>query len=190
MELALWFVSRAAGLVVLPLLTLSLVLGVVGAGRVTGERWPRFALAALHRNISLMTVLFLAVHVASSIIDPYAGIGWLDAFVPFVSVYHPFWLGVGAIASDLFIAVILTSILRARIGLRMWRAVHWAGYLCWPVGLVHGIEIGGKDTWLSWVMSINVTCVLVVVLAVVWRLRLSSHPDTEVRRAAADTVGR
>ena len=185
MDLALWFASRATGLVALPLLTLSLVLGIVAAGRMASERWPRFALAALHRNISLMTVLFLAVHVSTSIIDPYAGIGWLDAVVPFISVYQPLWLGLGAIALDLLIALLVTSLLRTRISVRLWRAVHWTGYACWPIALVHGLGIGGKDSGLGWVISLNVICVLVVGAALIVRLRGGGHPDNAVRRAAS-----
>ncbi|WP_028921112.1 ferric reductase-like transmembrane domain-containing protein [Pseudonocardia acaciae] len=183
----LWFASRATGLVALVLLTMSLVLGIVGSNRVASVRWPRFALSGLHRNISLMTVLFLAVHASSAIIDPYAGIRWVDAVVPFVSSYHPFWLGLGAVALDLMLALIGTSLLRTRLSHRLWRTVHWAGYLVWPLAVVHGLVIGGKDSKLSWVISLNVTCALVVLVAVVWRLRSASHPDSEARRAA--TVG-
>lgn len=184
MELALWFASRATGLVALPLLTASLVLGIVGAARAASQRWPRFAVAALHRNVSLLAVVFLTVHVSSAIIDPYAGIGWLDCVVPFLSVYHPFWLGLGAVALDLLIAVAITSLLRTRISVRLWRAVHWGGYACWPVALAHGLGIGGKDSQLGWVLSLNVTCVAVVVVVLISRLRAGRHPDTEARRAA------
>lgn len=183
----LWFASRATGLVALPLLTTSLVLGIAGSARAASVGWPRFALAGLHRNISLMTVLFLAVHVSSSIIDPYAGIRWLDAVVPFVSGYHPFWLGLGAVALDLVLALIVTSLLRTRLSHRLWRTVHWAVYLCWPVAMVHGLGIGGKDTHLSWVISLNAACALVVLVALVWRFRSAAHPDSQARRAA--TVG-
>jgi sulfoxide reductase heme-binding subunit YedZ len=186
-ELALWFASRATGLVALPLLTMSLVLGIVGAGRAASERWPRFAVAALHRNISLLTMVFLAVHVSTAIIDPYAGIGWLDAVVPFGSVYHPFWLGLGAVALDLLVAVVVTSLLRTRLSVGLWRAVHLAGYLCWPLALVHGVGIGGQDRHLGWVISLNVTCASVVVAALISRLRAGRHPDSAARRAA--TVG-
>lgn len=184
MDLALWFASRATGLVALPLLTVSLVLGIVGAGRGASERWPRFTVAALHRNIALMSVLFLAVHVSTAIIDPYAGIGWLDAVVPFGSVYRPFWLGLGSVALDLMLAVLVTSLLRPRISLRLWRAVHWAGYGCWPIAVAHGLGVGGRDSGLGWVLSLNVTCVVVVLVALFPRLRAGRHPDTAARRAA------
>jgi predicted ferric reductase len=183
-DLALWFASRATGLVALPLLTMSVVLGIVGAGRGASERWPRFTVAALHRNIAMMSVLFLAVHVSTAIIDPYAGIGWLDAVVPFDSVYRPFWLGLGSVALDLLLAVLVTSLLRPRISLRVWRAVHWAGYACWPVAVAHGIGIGGKDSGLGWVLSLNVSCVGVVLVALYCRVRADRHPDSAARRAA------
>jgi predicted ferric reductase len=182
----LWFASRATGLVSLTLLSLTLVLGILGAGRYTGDRWPRFTLAALHRNLSLLMVVFLAVHVGTAIIDPYAGIGWLDAVLPFGSVYHPFWLGLGAVALDLMIAVLATTALRARISHARWRAVHWAGYACWPVALVHGWGIGGRDSRLHWVLSLDALCVLLVAAAVAWRLRSARHPDTELRRFVAE----
>ena len=185
MEQSLWFASRATGLVTLTLLTLTLVLGILGAGRYVGQHWPRFTLAALHRNLSLLMILFLAVHVSSAIVDPYAGIHWLDAVLPFASSYHPFWLGLGAIALDLVIAVALTSALRMRISNQLWRTVHWAGYACWPIALVHGWNIGGKDSRLSWVLSLEMICILAVVLAGYWRLRNRQHPDELQRRALA-----
>lgn len=180
----LWFASRATGLVALVLLTASLALGVAMAGRAAGPRWPRFALGAVHRNLSLTTLLFLAVHVSTAIIDPYAKIGWLDAVVPFVSVYQPFWLGLGAVALDLMLAVLVTSVVRPRVGPRLWRAVHWSGYLCWPVAVVHGLGIGGKDSELGWVIALNAFCALVVLFAVFWRLRTrGTDPDHEARQA-------
>ena len=66
----------------------------------------------------------------------------VDVVVPFVGAYRPFWLGLGALALDLLAALIVTSLLRARIGLRAWRAVHWVAYACWPVALVHGLGTG------------------------------------------------
>jgi sulfoxide reductase heme-binding subunit YedZ len=179
---ALWYASRATGLALLVMLTAVVVLGALNGGRFAARNWPRFAISDVHRNLSLITVAFLVVHVATAIIDPYAGIAWLDAVVPFVSTYHPFWLGLGALASDLFLALIVSSLLRPRISQRVWRAVHWAAYVCWPVAVLHGWGIGGADSRLLWVLALIVVCVLAVIVAVGWRLA-SSHPDTEARRA-------
>jgi methionine sulfoxide reductase heme-binding subunit len=176
----LWYASRATGLIALLLFTGSVALGALGGGRFSSARWPRFALAAVHRNVSLLAVVFLAVHIVTAVVDPFAGIGWLDVIVPFGSVYHPFWLGLGAVATDLVIAIVVTSLLRPRVGRRLWRWVHWTSYACWPLAVVHGIGTTPADIRLSWVVVLNLVCVLVVLFAVGWRAG-TRQPDTEAR---------
>src|SRR5436190_363795 len=177
---ALWYASRATGLVTLLLFTATIVLGTLNVGRFNAGGWPRFVVAAVHRNVSLVALGFLMVHVATAIVDPYAGIGWLDAVVPFGSVYRPFWLGLGAVAGDLVLAIIVTSLVRVRIGVRLWRAVHWAAYACWPLAVVHGLGIGGADSHVGWVLALDVACLVAVVVAVGWRFAVV-HADTRVR---------
>jgi predicted ferric reductase len=178
---ALWYASRATGLVSLVLLTATMVLGLLGAGRVSLAGWPRFAMTWLHRNLSLLTVAFLALHVAGAVIDPYAGIRWADAVIPFTSTYQPLWLGLGAVALDLMIAMIATSLLRDRIGLRLWRVLHMSAYACWPVALAHGLGVGGADSRRLWVLAIDVLCLVAVAGALAVRVT-TSHPDTVARQ--------
>jgi len=186
MEEILWFVSRAAGLVSLLMLTGTVVLGCAHATRASTGGWKRFALHALHRNLSLLALVFLAVHIASAILDGYVPLAWMDAVVPFVSAYHPLWVGLGAIAFDLMIAVLVTSLLRRRLSQRLWRAVHGASYAMWPVAAVHGLGIPGSDSDLTWVMALNGLCAAAVAASVTRRL-LVRHPDTKARRAMAGT---
>jgi len=172
---ALWYMTRGTGLVALVLLTGSVLLGVLEVKRWSSPRWPRFVTAGLHRNLSLLAVAFLGVHIATAIVDGFAPIGWLDAVVPFRSPYRPLWLGLGAVATDLLIALIVTSLLRGRIGYRTWRAIHWAAYACWPVALVHGLGTG-SDTALGWVLVLYLASLAVVVAAVWWRLAEAWRP--------------
>jgi predicted ferric reductase len=178
---ALWYLSRATGLVSLVMFTSTMVLGTLNSGRFATAGWPRFTISAVHRNLSLLSLAFTAVHVSTAIIDPYASIQWVDAIVPFVSSYQTFWLGLGAVALDLTLAVLVTSLLRTRIPHQVWQAVHWSAYACWPIAVVHGLGIGGADSLLGWVICVNVACVLAVAAAVVWRVS-TTHPDTEVRK--------
>jgi len=135
----LWYATRAAGIVTLLLLTATTALGLLTAGRAASYRWPRFLVIGLHRNVSLLALTFLGLHIGTTVLDSYTSISIQDAVIPFLSGYHRLWLGLGAIASDLLIAVSVTSALRQRIGHRLWRVVHWCGYLCWPVAMAHGM---------------------------------------------------
>ena len=165
----LWYATRATGLVTLLLLTASVLLGVLTAGRFAGGAWPRFLTMGLHRNISLLVLVFLALHVGTTVIDTFVSIPLTAAFIPFVSSYKTFWLGLGAVALDLLIALVATSLVRNRLGLRTWRGVHWAAYVCWPVALAHGLGTG-TDRSTVWVFTLTVACVAAVAAAAAWRM--------------------
>ena len=166
---ALWYLSRATGAVSLMLLTLVMFLGVAvnRKGRLPGL--PGFAVTGIHRNASLLAMALLGVHISTAIIDPYASIRWVDAVVPFASSYRPVWLGLGAFSFDLLIAIVVTSLLRVRIGLRAWRIVHWATYAVWPIALVHGLKTG-NDLTRGALLWITIACIGIVGTAVAWRL--------------------
>ena len=114
-------------------------------------------------------------------------IGVADAFVPFISAYRPIWLGLGAIATDLLIAVTVTSLVRARLCYRAWRLVHWAAYLCWPVAVVHGLGTG-SDTMTRWVLVLTLGCVAGVTGLVAWRLAQGWPSRAGLRVAGAITL--
>jgi len=164
-----WYATRAAGLVTLLLLTASVLLGVMTAGRFSSDRWPRFLTVGLHRNISLLAAVSVAVHVGTTVLDSYVSIPVTAAFVPFVSSYKTFWLGLGSIALDLLLVLLATSLLRNRLGYRSWRLVHWLAYACWPLGLAHGLGIG-TDRDAAWVFALTVCCAAAVAAAATWRL--------------------
>jgi len=187
----LWFATRGAGIVSLLLLTAVVGLGVLTAVRFQRPAWPRFLTAGLHRNLALLSVAFLGVHIASAVLDPFASLGLVAAAIPFASSYRPLWVGLGVIALDLFLALVLSSLLRARLGARAWRAIHWLAYACWPLALLHGVG-AGSDATAPWMLALDVGCIALVAGAVAWRLAglRSSHAElTEVvhRRAIVET---
>src|SRR2546423_3101304 len=152
---AYWYLSRATGAVTLLLLTISVVLGILGSVRfAAGTRWPRFAVDSLHRDVSLLVLVLLAAHIVTSVLDSFAPIKLIDAVAPLSSAYRPLWLGLGALAFDLLLAVAITSIIRRRLGYGAWRAVHWLAYATWPVALLHGIG-SGTATQHSWMLVLT-----------------------------------
>lgn len=168
----LWYATRATGIVSLVLMTGTVMLGVIGTARAATARWPRLVTAGLHRNLALTAFGLVVVHVVTTVLDPFASISVAAAFIPYSSPYRPLWLSLGAVAFDLMLAVIATSLLRDRLSHRAWRAVHLLVYACWPVALWHGLGTG-TDTRLAWVLAINIGCVAAVGWAIWWRLSLT-----------------
>jgi DMSO/TMAO reductase YedYZ heme-binding membrane subunit len=184
---AFWYLTRGMGVGALILLTLSVALGVVTSTRWRSDRWPRFITSGLHRNLTLLAIAFVGVHVLATVADGYTPIGLRDAFIPFISPYRPIWLGLGAIAFDLLIALIATSLLREKIGYRMWRYVHWLAYASWPVALVHALGTG-TDARQGWMRSTGIVCIAVVALAVLARAAAASDAPPALRGGAALTA--
>jgi ferric reductase like protein len=181
---ALWYMTRGFGLIDLVLLTATVVMGVTQVVRYARPGLPRFVISALHKNISLLAVLFLVIHVVTAVLDTYVSISIADVFIPFVGTYRPLWLGLGALSLDLLVALVITSLVRERLGPRLWRLLHWGAYLCWPVAVLHGLGTG-TDTKLGWVLAVNALCVAAVIGAVWWRLAEGWSPSNAGRRAVA-----
>ena len=178
----LWYTTRGAGTVSLVLLTAVVLLGLMTSLRFETDSWPRFLAAGLHRNLALMSVIFVALHVVTAVVDPYAHLGWASAVIPFASSYRTFWLGLGAIGAELMLAVIATSLVRRSLGHGTWRAVHWLAYVSWPVAFVHGLGTG-TDAGSDWLLALDVLSGGAVVVAVVGRLW--AGPTDPLARARA-----
>jgi methionine sulfoxide reductase heme-binding subunit len=184
---SLWYATRASGLMAMILLTLTMLLGITTTTRARARRWPGFAQQELHRRISMIAVVFLGIHVLTSVLDTYVDISWAAIVVPFTSSYGRLWVGVGAISLDLMVAVFVSSLLRARMRPGTWRAIHWLAYLSWPVALAHTFGMG-TDAGESWVIALGAGCVLAVAVALAWRLRHGAR-QASARTAHAAVAG-
>jgi sulfoxide reductase heme-binding subunit YedZ len=172
----LWFISRGSGLVLLVLFSVVVLLGVATRIGWAPLRWPRFVAGELHRTMALFAISLLGLHVVTAITDPYVSIGWAATALPFLSPYRTAAIGLGTLAVDLGAAVLLTSLLRHRLGFRAWRAVHWLAYLAWPAAFGHALGAGG-DLRIAWVA------------ATVWGSAAAVAVAVAARLAAAVTAG-
>ncbi|HWS44837.1 MAG TPA: ferric reductase-like transmembrane domain-containing protein [Acidimicrobiia bacterium] len=164
----LWYIARGTGFVTVVLLSASVALGIVTTMRWSSQEWPRFVTAALHKNISLLAVTFLGVHVFTTLVDPVSPVHLVNAIVPFSGHYRALGVGLGVVAFDLLAALVVTSLLRQRIGYRAWRAIHWSAYACWPFAMLHGLR-AGTDASASWARWLYLACAIVVLAGVAWR---------------------
>lgn len=150
---AFWYLTRGTGIVALILLTTGLALGIANVLRMRVPGAPRFVTLGIHRSVSLLAVAFVGVHVLTTVADGYVPISIASAVIPFTSGYRPFWVGLGAVAFDLLLALVITSLLRRRFGYRTWRLVHWSAYACWPVAFVHALGTG-TDIGAGWMTAV------------------------------------
>jgi sulfoxide reductase heme-binding subunit YedZ len=183
-----WFATRGSGIVSMLLFSGVVVLGILTTMRWHSRGWPRFLSAELHRTISLLSIAFVAAHVVTAILDPFAQLGIASAIIPFASPYRPLWVGLGVISMDLSIALIATSLLKARFGQRAWRVIHWLAYLAWPLAILHTI-FSGSDATANWMLAVDVVCIGMVVLALAWRILAARGPNAAQLETVASGAG-
>jgi len=180
-----WYASRATGVVALVLLTAVFAIGVAISRQSRLPGIPRFAVTELHRNLSLLAVAFIGVHVLTAVLDTYVSIPVLAIVIPFASGYERFWLGLGAIAFDLMLAMIVTSLVRGRLNRTTWRAIHLTAYLCWPVAFLHGLYASG-DLREGLLFDLALGCALILAGALTWRLVSIARRLPRAGRVAAE----
>lgn len=185
----LWFLNRGTGFVLLGLLTLTVVVGILATRGRAGGHVPRFLTQTFHRDLGLLTVVALVVHVASAVVDSYVDIRWWHALAPVGATYEPFWLGLGTLALDLVIVVVLTSLLRHRLPQRLWLVLHLTTYAAWAFSVVHGLGIG-TDTGSGFATATYLSCAGAVGLAVLVRVAGVLASRAQARRASAAPAGR
>ena len=192
--LQLWFVSRALGAMGLLLLSLVVVLGILHNTSVVKNAelgLPRFVLVALHRNLSLITVVFVVLHIVTVLVTDYVHLRVVDVFVPGIALYNPIGAAFGTVAFDLILAIILTSLLRSRISRRVWFWVHWSSYLCWPIVVVHAVlNLSFRGTtW--WTLVVPFLATMAIIAALIYRrrdTRRTSVPVSERGRVPEEAI--
>lgn len=165
----IWYAARAGGLVSYLLLSSSVVLGLLLAGR-TRLAWPRFAVEDVHRFLSILTGVFLTVHISSILLDHVVSFGLGDVVIPFTAPYRPFAVGLGVVAAELLVAIAITNALRGSIPHRWWRLAHFATLAVWLAATVHG-ALAGTDRGEPWSLALYAAAVSAVAAAGVARFR-------------------
>lgn len=174
-----WYLIRGSGVTSLLLLTAVMALGIATSGRGRMGALPRFATVAIHRALSLMSIVFVGIHVVAAILDSYAHVRVTDVLVPFVGAHHPLALGLGTLSLELTAATIITSVARTRIGLRTWRLVHWMAYATYPTALAHSLAMGA-DVATTWFRTLALGSIMTVLVATWWRLRVRTGADKPI----------
>jgi len=177
----IWYTSRVSGVIALGMLTLVIVLGILISTRVGGRRIGRFEITEMHRSISLIAMIFVGIHVVTTVIDTYVNINWISAVVPMTSSYKQLPVAIGTVAIDLMLAVWLSSQLKEHLDPRAWRAIHFSSYASFVAAAIHSYLVGTDERSL-WGLVVLGSCVAMVLLATLWRI--VGRPERAVGRTA------
>jgi DMSO/TMAO reductase YedYZ heme-binding membrane subunit len=190
----LTFLLSYSGVFALVALTMAVGVGLAGTGRPVLSPGSRVAAQALHRAISFIAVGALGTHIVLEITAQRAGM--MDALVPFLDSGRTFYIGLGTLASDLLILIVITGLARRRFAVRWpwaWRAVHALAYLCWPFAILHGLLAGrSAQPYVDWSYGACVAVVglaLVVRFAAATRSRAGLRPDPVPERTSPAVTG-
>jgi len=163
-----WYTTRATGLVTMILFTAVVTLGSLVANRVGGTTVGRFELNELHRSVSVVAIVFLALHIATTVMDSFVSTGIISAFIPMTSTYKRVPVALGAVALDLILAVWISSLLKARIANQTWRFIHWFSWLGFATSIVHAL-LTGTDSRSGVGLVLVIGCSAVALSAGMWR---------------------
>lgn len=170
-----WDVARAGGWTAYILLALAVIVGLLLSTQIQSpKRWPRIINSELHNFLTLLSTIFLGVHILAVWIDPYTRFGWRDMFIPFVSTYRPFWMAMGIVSLYCGIAIGISTLLRPYIGYAWWRRLHVLTLGIYVIATIHGIGTG-SDTQTWWAFALYAISGVTVFSLVIHRISLARH---------------
>ncbi len=145
-EMRIWLVARAAGITAYLLLTTIVVLGLILSHPVNQSTWKLSRrLFPWHENLLVFVLAFIAAHVVSLVLDPYAGVGPLAIVLPGLSSYRSTEVALGALAFDALVITALTARYTKLLPRGLWLKIHRLSIVIWGLSWAHGI-LAGTDT--------------------------------------------
>jgi DMSO/TMAO reductase YedYZ heme-binding membrane subunit len=180
-----WYLTRSTGITAFVLLTIAMAFGVAATQRtLASPAWPRFATQNLHRNVSLLGLAFLGVHIVTTIVDGFVTISWWSIVVPFASQYRTLWVALGTIAFDLTLIVVITSLVRLRMNAQVWRWLHYTVYVAWPLTWLHFLKTGTDAAHGGFGIWLGIGCAGVVGAALAIRVAVGNNDPQPLRSIA------
>jgi DMSO/TMAO reductase YedYZ heme-binding membrane subunit len=156
-----WEIARAGGFVAYGLLTGSVAIGIIVSLKWRSPGWTRFVTTELHRFVTILALVFTALHTLMVAVDPFIRFTPLEVLVPLVSHYRPLWIALGIVGAYLLIAVYLSEWIRPHVGYAWWRRFHYLSFVAFVLALVHGLGTG-SDSRVPWAIGVYAGSVVLI----------------------------
>lgn len=172
---ALWYVTRAAGVIAYLLLWLATAWGLAVASKIFDPLLHRAFTYDMHQFISLVAIGFTLLHILVLFADQYLPFSVAQILIPFIAPYRPLWVGLGVIAFYLTLLVTVTFYLRRWIGQKTFRLIHLASFLAYAGVTIHGLLAGTDSSLPAAQLMYAGTALAIVFLTVYWRMMLRQN---------------
>jgi methionine sulfoxide reductase heme-binding subunit len=163
-----WIILRAAGIGAYVMLFLSVSFGLIATSTPFGKRFAKASAVSVHRFMSTVALLLLAVHIGGLVIDTYMPFGAREILVPGSSTYRTVPVALGVIAMYVAALVLTSSWLKKHYPIAVWRAIHVLSIPAFVLSLLHGI-FSGADAGRAWVETLYIATGTIVVFLLVLR---------------------
>lgn len=154
-EFGWWLASRAAGVVALLCITISVGVGLAMAGRISKRPALVHTLLSIHQQTALVGLVAIAVHAITLLGDRFLSPSIGDLMIPFTSEHEPLWTGLGVTGAWLAAILGLSYWARHRIGARLWRRMHRATVIVYVLSVMHTVG-AGTDASEPWMLALLV----------------------------------
>jgi ferredoxin-NADP reductase len=156
-EFGWWLASRAAGVVALLCITVSVGVGLAMAGRVSRRPGLARTLLSVHQQTALVGLVAIAVHAITLLGDKFLSPSIGDIALPFTSTHEPLWTGLGVTGGWLAAILGLSYWIRHRIGPAVWRKLHRATVLIYALSVAHTLGAGtdASEPWMRLLLIVT-----------------------------------
>jgi methionine sulfoxide reductase heme-binding subunit len=138
----------------------------------------RLVTITVHRAAALMGAGLVLLHVVLAVTDRFVVVPLVSVVVPLASGWERQGIGLAAVAVDLMLAVVITALLRVRMG-PSWRRVHLLAYPTWGLVVGHALLVGTDAQLVRW-ESLGALVAVLIGLS----MRLLRSPGSPAARAA------
>ena len=165
-QMRVWLAARATGVTSLVLLAVMVILGVLLSHPDQAQWKQAKRIYPWHETLWVLVIAFLAVHVASLVLDPYAGVSVLGALLPGAARYRPVPLAVGSVGLYAVLIAGATARWTKVLPAGLWLKLHRFAAVGLALGWVHGVLAGTDSSALELLYA---AIALVVVSTAVYR---------------------
>ncbi len=166
-QMRLWLAGRATGMTAYVLLTVVITLGLILSHPVNQSTWKLSKrIFPWHENLFAFLIAFIAAHIVSLVLDPYAGVGVEGAFIPGLSSYRSVPVALGTLSLYALIVAGLTARYTRLLPTGYWLKLHRVSIGVFVLAWTHGV-LAGTDS--DAFRAIYAVSGLVVIFAAAYR---------------------